>query len=134
VKIVIDTNVSLAGLATHGFCERIVLLTFRDHTVACSEYILGEFAEHYVGKFKATKAQAIHVTTTLRSQCDIVEPLKVPDNACEDSNDLPVLGTVIAANADYLVTGDQALLQLGSYGDVAILSPRACYEVLHSKQ
>jgi len=41
-----------------------------------------------------------------------VEPVAVSDNSARDAKDLPVLGTFLAAQADYLVTGDNDLLAL----------------------
>ena len=54
MRIVLDTNVLLAGMATHGLCETLIVIAFRDHEVVVSDHILSEVAEHYVDKFKAT--------------------------------------------------------------------------------
>ncbi len=128
MRVVLDTNVLLAGIATHGLCAALVTLAVRDHAVVLSEHILREVAEHYAGKFRATSEQADHVVAVLRSQCEIVDLAAVPTGACDDADDLQVLGTALAAHAECLVTGDQALLKLGSYEGVKILSPRAFYE------
>ena len=45
-------------------------------------------------------------------QVQIVEPAALPDTAVRDPGDLPVLGTLLAAKADYLVTVDNDLLAL----------------------
>ncbi|MCH8839295.1 MAG: putative toxin-antitoxin system toxin component, PIN family [Planctomycetes bacterium] len=128
MRVVLDTNVLLAGIATHGLCEGLVMLAFRDHAVVLSEHILGEVARHYVGKFKATAQQAEHVVAVLRSQGEMIEPVAVPAEACDDADDLPVLGTALAAKAECLVTGDQGLLKLASYEGIPILSPRVFYD------
>lgn len=128
MRVVLDTNVLLAGLATNGLCEALLLLAFRDHNVLLSEHILGEVARHYVAKFKATAEQAELVVAGLRSQAEIVDPVNVAADACNDADDLPVLGTVLAGNADCLVTGDQGLLRLDRYKGVPVLSPRAFYD------
>jgi predicted nucleic acid-binding protein len=41
-----------------------------------------------------------------------------------------VLGTVLAAQADCLVTGDKDLLTLGQYQAIRILSPRQFYDCI----
>jgi predicted nucleic acid-binding protein len=41
VRVVLDTNVLLAAIATHGLCQALVTLVFRDHVVMLSEHILG---------------------------------------------------------------------------------------------
>lgn len=132
MKVVLDTNVLLAGLATHGICEGLVAIAFRDHTVVLSEHILNEFAEHYVGKFKATDQQAALVVSTFRKLSQIVIPAPVPSDAFDDADDRPVLGTTVAAGADCLVTGDMQLQSLGTYQGIPILSPREFYDRIHA--
>jgi putative PIN family toxin of toxin-antitoxin system len=132
LRIVLDTNVLLAGVATHGICEGLLTLCLRDHEVILSEHILGELAEHYVGKFKATNEQADVVADLLRQQCEVIAPADVPGGAFEDADDLPILGTAAAGRADCLVTGDKRLLALGDYQGIPLLSPRELYDRLQS--
>ena len=70
----------------------------------------------------AERAQAI--VERLRSVATCVTPVGVRADACEDPNDLPVLGTLVAADAHCLVTGDKALLGMKSFSGHPILSPR----------
>lgn len=130
MRVVLDTNVLLAALATHGLCQALVTLVFRDHVVILSEHILGEVTKHYRGKFKATKRQADAAVAVLRANGEIVGPVTVPLGTVRDKDDLPVLGTAVAGSAAVLVTGDQELLLLGLFRGVAILSPRDFYERL----
>jgi uncharacterized protein len=132
LRIVLDTNVLLAGIATHGMCEGLLTLCYRDHTVVLSEHILAELHEHYVGKFKATDEQATLVADALRKQSEVVVPAAIPLEAFVDADDLPVLGTAIAGQVDYLVTGDKQLQELGEYQKMAIVSPRQFCEVLRT--
>ena len=132
MRIVLDTNVLLAGIATHGICEGLLTVCFRDHTVVLSEHILAEVAEHYIGKFKATAAQASAAVEMFRQHSDIVVPVPVPPESFPDADDLPVLGTALAGAADCLVTGDKKLLDLNNYQGIAILSPRDLYERIRS--
>ena len=130
MRVVLDTNVLLAAIATHGLCQALVTLVFRDHVVILSEHILGAFTKHYRGKFKATKRQADAAVAVLRANGEIVEPVAVPPGTVRDKDDLPVLGTAIAGSVAALVTGDQELLALGLFRGVAILSPRDFYDRL----
>jgi predicted nucleic acid-binding protein len=121
-------NVLLAGVATHGICEGLLTICFRDHSVVLSEFILNEVAEHYVGRFKATDQQAALVVETLRKHGEIVVATPIPHDAFSDADDLPVLGIAIAGRAECLVTGDRRLQELGAYQGVTILSPRDLYD------
>ena len=58
----------------------------------------------------------------------MVDPAPVSPDAFADADDLPVLGTAVAAQADCLITGDKKLLALGDYQGIPILSPREFYE------
>ena len=130
MRLVLDTNVILAGFATHGLFEALLTLVYRDHVVILSKHILDEVSRHYRGKFKATKLQADTAVAFLRSSSEIVVPAAVPPGTVSDQDDLPVLGTAIADDASCLVTGDQELLDVGSFAGIAILSPRAFYDRL----
>jgi len=66
----------------------------------------------------------------MRRESQWVQPVPVPEDACRDPDDLPVLGTLAAAQADCLITGDADLLSLGEYAGRPILSPREAYERL----
>jgi putative PIN family toxin of toxin-antitoxin system len=128
LRIVLDTNVLLAGVATHGLCEGVLAMAFRDHSVVLSEYILNELAEHYVGKFKATDEQTSVVLDTFRKQSEIVVPASIAPDVFADADDLPVLGTAFAGQAECLITGDRKLLALANYRGIQILSPREFYD------
>lgn len=52
MRVVLDTNVLLAGVATHGLCEALLILCYQSHDVVLSEHILGEVAEHYAASSK----------------------------------------------------------------------------------
>lgn len=134
MRVVLDTNVLLAGIATHGICEGLLALCFRDHSVVLSDHILDELAEHYVGRFKASHDQAALVVDTLRKQSENVVPAPVAEDVIRDTDDLPVLGTALAGRADYLVTGDKQLQALGNHQGILILSPREFYDLIRARE
>jgi len=57
----------------------------------------------------------------LALEAELVEPHVPGPRLPHDANDVPVLGTFLAAKAEYLVTGDQDLLVLAEH--YSILSP-----------
>lgn len=136
MRIVLDTNVLLAGLAMRGICEAVVslCLTSAEHTVVLSEHILHEFHKHFAGKFGIPADKSHATVKVLRSQAELVKPEAVPSDACRDPGDLPILGTVLAGRADCLVTGDADLLLLKEYCGCPILSPRQFYERFRSQE
>jgi putative PIN family toxin of toxin-antitoxin system len=61
---------------------------------------------------------------TLRQRTIIVEPSRVAIGVADDLEDDLVLGTAIAGQADYLVTGDRGLLKLEKYLGIGIVPPQ----------
>jgi putative PIN family toxin of toxin-antitoxin system len=130
VKVVLDTNVILAGFATRGLCEAVLAVCFDRHEIALSNAILSEVQRHLSGKFNMPAARVQEIIKFLQQHATIVTPIAVADDACRDPEDLPVLGTAIAATADCLITGDKDLLSIGKIQEIPILSPRAFYDEL----
>jgi predicted nucleic acid-binding protein len=50
-----------------------------------------------------------------------------------DTEDDLVLGTAVAANADFLVTGDKGLLAIGEYCGVRIVTAEAFLQALEQE-
>lgn len=132
MRVVLDTNVLLSALFTHGVCEALLdsLVGSEACRIVLSEHILDEFCEHACTKFGAPADEVEQAVGFLRRHAEIIEPAPLPRAACRDPDDLPVLGTAVAARADVLVTGDAALLDLAEIHGVPILSPRTLYERL----
>ena len=129
MKVVLDTNVLLAGIATRGICEGVVTECLQHHDLITSAPILAEFSRHLLGKFKVPPGAAREIIAFIRGQSLIVVPVEIPPEACRDSADLMVLGTAIVGAAQYIVTGDKDLLVLQRYQDVAIITPREFYQL-----
>lgn len=130
MKVVLDTNVLLSALGTHGLCQALLEACLVSHEVVLSPPILQEVREHLRGKFKMPAAEVAHVITFLRTQCTLVAPAETQATACRDPDDLMVLGTAVAGRADAIVSGDHDLLTLKSHQGIPILSPRAFYDRL----
>jgi putative PIN family toxin of toxin-antitoxin system len=119
---------------TRGVCEALLdaCVASDQHAIILSEHILDEFAHHAADKFGAPKEKVDHTVDVLRANCEVVQPADVPADACRDADDLPVLGTALAGQADCLVTGDRDLLVLRTFHSIHILSPRQLYDRLIS--
>ncbi len=134
MRVVLDTNVLAAAFASRGLCEAVVEVCLNSHDIFLAEAILAELRRYLERKLKMPAGQANDILSFLREQATMVEPLEVPPDACRDADDLAVLGTALAADADYLVTGDKDLLVLGQFRGVPIVSPRAFHSELQRRR
>ena len=130
LRVVLDTNVPVSGLAyPMGAPGRIVDAWQRGGLdVVLSKYILDEMAR-VLPRLKRIKLNAAEIRDLADSflfMAEIVEPSRAVDKALRDKADGPVLGTLLAARADYLITGDKDLLALA--GKYPIVTPVAFWE------
>jgi len=126
MRAVFDANVLVAAYLTEGLCARLLHRARRQQfeLITCP-HILKECRDNLkkltsplpeVLKAAIEQLQAIALTVT-------PAPGQIP-RICRDPTDNIVLGCALAAQADYLVTGDRDLLDLHPFPNVPIVSPR----------
>lgn len=121
LRVVLDTNVLLSGIAYPGSIPGKLLAAWRHGAleVVLSEYILEEL-QRVLPRLAHRHGLGAHevedLIEALAIQVEAVEPAALDDPDLVDTNDLPVLGTLVAAQreeqATVLITGDKALLAL----------------------
>ena len=125
MKIVLDTNVLIAAFLSRGSCAELLEHCIRQHTLFTSQYILKEFRETLSNKFKISRTDANEAKQLLQSRMKVVSPVSLPEDACRDPQDVPILGTALAANCHCIITGDKDLLELEMFEGVKIMSPKS---------
>ena len=124
MRVVLDTNVLAAAFAFGGVCRAVVDVCLDAHELMISDYILSELRRTLIDKLGHSPAMAEERVSLLREAGRIVVPEHILAEACRDPGDLPILGTLVAAEAECLVTGDKDLLDLRQFGGAQIVSPR----------
>jgi uncharacterized protein len=116
LRVVLDTNVLVSGLAyPNSIPGRIVgLWRHGGLDVVLSRYILDEMARVLprLPRIQLSSSEVRDLVDSLMFLADIVEPVDHVEVILRDTADQKVLGTLLAAKADYLITGDKDLLAL----------------------
>jgi uncharacterized protein len=117
LSIVLDTNVLLSGTAYPNSIPGKILSAWRNGSlnVILSHYILDELQRvlpKLHSRLEWTNQEIRDFVDSLAFLVDLVEPLETAESRLRDVADQPVLGTFLASNANYLVTGDKDLLAL----------------------
>lgn len=125
LRVVVDTSVLVSGLAYPASLLGLILGAWRQGavTMVLSRYILEEMAR-VLPKLKRvtlSKAEIRDLADSFLFLAEIVEPIVVHEKALRDAADAAVLGTLLAARGDYLITGDKDLLVLADR--YAIVTP-----------
>ena len=126
MKVVFDTNVLVSAFVTEGVCSKLLgRARRRQFFLLTSPFILKELEAVLLKKLSATKGETRQV---LRILAEAISALVQPDQSVSgifrDPDDDHILSCTLAANADYLVTGDSDLLELREFRGTRIVAPR----------
>ena len=133
-SVVLDVNVIVSGfLKGGGPPVQIVRLWQRDDiAVVVSEHIIKTVFEVWDRPFFVARVDRLDRALALdltHEQATHVSPDRSVTGVTDDDEDDMVLGTAVAAGADYLVTGDQGLLAVGEYNGVRIVTARQFLDI-----
>ena len=130
VRVVLDTNVLVSGLAYPGSIPGRILGAWRQGgiDVVLSRYILDEMVRVLprLPRIALSSSEIRDLADSFMFMAEMVEPCAELDERLRDHADQQVLGTLRAAKADYLVTGDKDLLALS--GHYPIVTPAVFWE------
>jgi hypothetical protein len=127
MRLVLDTNIVITALLWKGTPRRLLRTAAVAHfELFTSDPLLAELADVLSRrKFKKHIAGLGVSTTELFDayvrQVEIVQPTGLPRLAPDPDDDV-VIGTALAAKADFVVTGDRTLLSVAEYEGVRIVS------------
>ena len=125
MRVVLDTNVLVSGVAYPASVPGRILEAWRQGglEIVLSRYILDEMIRvlRRLPQVKLSDGEVRDLADTFVFLADIVEPSAERDEDLRDDSDQLVLGTLKAAAAKYLITGDKDLLALS--GKYPIVTP-----------
>jgi putative PIN family toxin of toxin-antitoxin system len=130
LRVVLDTNVLVSALAYPVSIPGRILNACREGEVdlVLSRYILDEMVRvlPLLPRITLTPAEIRDLADSFLFLVEIVEPSSELEATLRDQADQLVLGTLRAAQADYLVTADKDLLALGEL--YTIVTPSVFWE------
>jgi putative PIN family toxin of toxin-antitoxin system len=133
VKVVVDTNVIVAGLVAEGLCRDII----KRRLLACELFTSRPLLDELAQKMRDTFGLAPDDLPLLRlyeGTATVVKAKPLPKPACRDQDDDEVLATALAVKAEIILTGDKDLLVLKNFQGIRILSPRRFIEWMDAQK
>jgi uncharacterized protein len=130
LRVVLDTNILVSSIAYPRSIPGRIFIAWQSGQldVVLSRYILDEM-QRVLPKLARVKLSASEIRDLADSfmfRAEIVEPSAVREALLRDEADAPVLGTLLSAKAEYLITGDKDLLALSER--YPIVTPAAFWE------
>ena len=132
MRVVLDTNVIVSGLNFPGNERMVLELALRGRfQLFLSWFILGEVSGVLTRKFGWDQERAVRAISALQSAATTIEPPRLAEVIEGGHADNRILECAVAANADYLVTGDRRhLLPLGEHRGAGIVNAPRFLSVL----
>lgn len=126
MRVVIDTNVFVSGVFFGG-PPGGVLAAWRDGKIEA--IVSREIIEEYVrvGDELSTRFPGVDLRPALdlvAASATMVSAPPLPEPVCRDRDDDKFLACAVAAEAEYIVSGDRGLLATSPYGSVIVIRPR----------
>ncbi|UHH27238.1 putative toxin-antitoxin system toxin component, PIN family (plasmid) [Halobacterium noricense] len=106
------------------------------YQIIVSVETLTEFREtllKYPDRFGMDEDEVQQEVETIRYFAEFVEPDEEITAVEDDPDDDKFLEAAVAGNVDYVVSGDQHLLDLDSFRSIEIVDPRTFYEQLEAE-
>ena len=134
IKAILDTNVVISGIFGRGAPFEILNAWQQQRFhLAISQPILDEYRR---ALNEITKKHPFFVLGSILEiielHSEMAEPVSFARSLCSDPDDDKFLEAAIAADADYVVSGDVALVNLKSYHGIRIVTPTQFLKLLPS--
>lgn len=135
MKIVCDTNVLISGVLFGGHARRILALASRGMvTNHLSPAILHEFeAVLSRPKFGLAAEQILAIVDLVRDSFQMMMPQQHVDAVAKDPDDNRILETAVESGAQFVISGDNHLLELQSWQGIDIVSPADFIDLLDKR-
>ena len=123
MKVVFDTNVFVSALTLpDGRGDQALRKIIEgEDSLALSKQILDELLSVLARKFARNREELARVAVFLSNLGETVEPAESL-TVLADEPDNRIVECALAANAQLIVTGDRAMLALGEYQGIRIIS------------
>jgi putative PIN family toxin of toxin-antitoxin system len=113
MRVVLDTNVLISAIFFSGPPSRILAAWIDERfELAASTQILDEYrkvADRIGDKYPGVDVRPVLDRISLHAL--LVVPVRLPDDACTDRDDIKFLECAVGCGADCVVSGDRALLR-----------------------
>ena len=130
IRVVLDTNVFVSSIFRGGKPRAIVDRIIREEIYGgISQALLDEIEDTLTrGKFQFSKEYVFSAISEIRNYMIPVIP-KSAIHVSKDPDDDRVLECALAFKADFIVTGDKHLLQIGGFRGIKIVTPGEFKEI-----
>lgn len=129
--VVLDTNVIISSIFWIGNSHKIVNLAIEQKiTNFTSPELLNELSKVLRKKFEVSEDKIEEQIALVAKYSQITEPKFKVKAVKEDPSDDKVLECALSCDANYIVSGNWHLLELGTYKGIKIVKPKEFLDLI----
>ena len=129
-RVVLDTNIFISAILYGGNPRKVVeLAIFEDVEVYISLQLVDELSRVLRDKFTLGSVEIDKIISEIKDFAEIVTPRVTLQVVEKDPPDDRVLEYAVAAKADFIISGDKHLLDLGNFREIKIVGPAEFLEI-----
>lgn len=132
MRLFLDTNVLVSAFAVRGLSADLLDVVLLEHELAIGRTVLQELEKALRIKIRLPAERCAEIIDHVSSEAVLIVENASPASCNADDDDRLVLGEALLAGAEAFVTGDAALVALGSVDKMRILTPRQLWDLLRS--
>ena len=129
MKVILDTNVIISSFATRGLCHSVFEICLDRFDIVISSTLIEEIRKGLKDKLKLPEIFIAEVLDYLSENATLLEINKLLSGVCRDPDDDHIISLADSSGAEYLITGDQDLLIMKTYGCTQIVTPRQFWQL-----
>jgi putative PIN family toxin of toxin-antitoxin system len=130
VRVVPDTNVYISALLWNGISHRLLRLAEAGELAFITTPAVMEELREVLGRpefrfrLAALDTSVAELMESLLSVVEVIQDLPIESVVERDPDDDKIVGCALAAQAEWIVSGDDHLLSLQRYKGVSMVTPR----------
>ena len=136
LKVVLDSNILISALISKGVAHDFIYkLINKDVQIVISDYIVTEVNEVLTRK-KFQDKQILYTLWNLIQKDVTIVKIKstITKVILRDPKDHPILQTAIKSKAEFIITGDEDLLSLKSWGKIIITNMKDFEKLIQNER
>ncbi len=130
VRVVLDTNILTSALVYGGIPQKVLRLALEKKIqVVISPILQAELVDVITKKFPLSLADMLLIEQEMQKKFVMIKPHMTLDTV-RDKDDNRVLEAAVEGDCDFIITGDQDLLELKQYKRIKIVTPTEFLEII----
>ena len=135
IRVTTDTNILVSGFQFHGNERKLLYLAVDEKIIfVLSPQIVDEFERVLIKKFSYSLDEASDAVEFIYEICELIEPESKLEAVKDDPTDNKILECAYDGEVEFIVSGDDHLLELEAFEGIPIVRTKRMLELINESK